>query len=188
MVDPRAKPGLALAALNITSGALVRVQEQPVVTVGDIFVAGAVVFCAALLLSLPVALLIAQANQLVFASMEERVFARSAEQLGFTVRRDQSGDLLVDIPSMGVPAMGAAANPQDKATVPAASLQGTYWEQIVEVAYGRYFMMLAWCALYLALLTGEKARAAERRVGAVRARGRRGQGGGGARPTSGCRR
>ena len=123
---------------------------------------------AALLLSLPVALLIAQANQLVFASMEERVFARSAEQLGFTVRRNQSGDLLVDIPSMGVPAIAGGASEQDTATVPAASLQGTYWEQIVEVAYGRYFMMLAWCALYLALLTGEKARAAERREGDYR--------------------
>jgi hypothetical protein len=124
--------------------------------------------CAALLLSLPVALLIAQANQLVFASMEERVFARSAEQLGFTVRRNQSGDLLVDIPSMGVPAMAGGAASPDTATVPAATLQGTYWEQIVEIAYGRYFMMLAWCALYLALLTGEKARSAERREGDYR--------------------
>ncbi len=123
---------------------------------------------AALLLSLPVALLIAQSNQLVFAPMEERVFARSAEQLGFTVRRDQSGDLLVDIPSMAVPEMGGPATPQDTATVPAASLQGSYWEQIVEVAYGRYFMMLAWCALYLALLTGDAARAAEQREGAYR--------------------
>lgn len=123
---------------------------------------------AALLLSLPVALLIAQANQLVFASLEERVFVRSAEQLGFTVRRDQAGDLLVDIPSMAMPDLDIPDMPQDTATVPAASLQGTYWEQIIEVAYGRYFMMLAWCALYLALLTGEKARAAERREGAYR--------------------
>ncbi len=124
---------------------------------------------AALLLSLPVALLIAQANQLVFASMEERVFARSAEQLGFTVRRDQSGDLLVDIPAASLPDLPPEEQPaQDVVTVPAASLQGTYWEQIVEVAYGRYFMMLAWCALYLALLTGEKARSAERREGDYR--------------------
>ena len=38
----------------------------------------------------------------------------------------------------------------------------------MEEAFGRYFMMLAWCALYLALLTGEKARAAERREGTYR--------------------
>jgi LytS/YehU family sensor histidine kinase len=42
------------------------------------------------------------------------------------------------------------------------------WQEITEVAFGRYFMMLAWCALYLALLTGEKARAAERREGDYR--------------------
>jgi two-component system, LytTR family, sensor kinase len=125
---------------------------------------------AALLLSLPVALLIAQANQMVFASMEERVFARSAEQRGFTVHRDQSGDLLVDIPASAMPGapVAAGAGPQDIVTVPAARLQGTYWQEVVEVAYGRYFMMLAWCALYLALLTGEKARAAERREGTYR--------------------
>ena len=124
--------------------------------------------CAALLLSLPIALVIAQANQLVFASMEERVFARAAEQRGFLVHRNQSGDLLVDIPAVAMPDMPADAMPTDIVTVPAAQLQGTYWQEVVEVAYGRYFMMLAWCALYLALLTGEKARAAERREGAYR--------------------
>ena len=124
---------------------------------------------AALLLSLPVALLIAQANQMVFASMEERVFTRSAEQRGFTVHRDQAGDLLVDIPAASLPDLPPEEQPaQDVVTVPAAQLQGTYWQEVVEVAYGRYFMMLAWCALYLALLTGEKARAAERREGTYR--------------------
>lgn len=123
---------------------------------------------AALLLSLPVALLIAQANQLAFASMEERVFARAAEQRGFLVHRNQSGDLLVDIPAAAMPDMPEDTLPTDIVTLPAAQLQGTYWQEVVEVAYGRYFLMLAWCALYLALLTGEKARAAERREGAYR--------------------
>ena len=147
---------------------------------------------AALALSLPVAVLIAQANQLIFASMEERVFARTVEQRGFTVRKDQSGDLLVDIPAAAMPEMPAApappAPPQGQAeppqappapplplqpagdqqphevvTVAAERLQDDYWSQITEVAYGRYFLLLAWCALYLALLTGEKARRAERR-------------------------
>jgi two-component system, LytTR family, sensor kinase len=118
---------------------------------------------AALVLSLPVALLIAQANQMAFASMEERVFARAAEQRGFAVHRDQSGDLLVDIPASAMPDAPESVSGQDIVTVPASRLQGTYWQEIVEVAYGRYFLLLAWCALYLALLTGEKARAAERR-------------------------
>src|SRR5690606_32822677 len=42
------------------------------------------------------------------------------------------------------------------------------WQDMTDLVFGRYFMMLAWCALYLALLTGEKARAAERREGAYR--------------------
>ncbi|GAA0265947.1 hypothetical protein GCM10009127_01650 [Alteraurantiacibacter aestuarii] len=124
--------------------------------------------CAALLLSMPVAMLIAQSNQMVFSSMEERVFTRTAEQRGFTVHRSETGDLLVDIPAMGIPTMPGAEAGTDTVTVNATSLQGTQWQQLTEVAYGRYFMMLAWCALYLALLTGEKARAAERREGTYR--------------------
>jgi len=123
---------------------------------------------AALIVSLPVAVAIAQANQMVFASMEERVFVRSAEQRGFTVRHSATGDLLVDIPAMGMPDLAEEEGASGLVTVEAAALQGTYWQQLTEVAYGRYFMLLAWCALYLALLTGEKARAAERREGAYR--------------------
>jgi LytS/YehU family sensor histidine kinase len=41
-------------------------------------------------------------------------------------------------------------------------------QQITEIALGRYFLMLAWCSLYLALLAGEQARTAERREGAFR--------------------
>ncbi len=118
---------------------------------------------AALLLSLPVAVLIAQSNQMVFASMEERVFTRTVEQRGFQVRRSESGDLLVDIPVKNIPEITGVEGEGGFATVPAERLQGSSWQQLTEVAYGRYFMLLAWCALYLALLTGEKARAAERR-------------------------
>jgi LytS/YehU family sensor histidine kinase len=42
------------------------------------------------------------------------------------------------------------------------------WQEISEIAFGRYFMMLTWAALYLALLAGEKARTAERREGEYR--------------------
>ncbi len=119
---------------------------------------------AALIVSLPVAVLIAQANQLVFASMEERVFARTIEQRGFTLRKDEAGDLLVDIPAAPMPQMPASnLPPPGTVSVAAERLKEGYWHQITEIAYGRYFMLLAWCALYLALLTGEKARAAERR-------------------------
>jgi hypothetical protein len=115
---------------------------------------------AALVLSLPVALALAQANQLSFAPIEERVLQRMAAQQGLVVRRDSSGDLLVDVP---VPGMADGAE-QRSVTIDREQA----WESLAEVAFGRYFMSLAWCALYLALLTGEKARVAERREGAFR--------------------
>jgi hypothetical protein len=123
---------------------------------------------AALVLSLPVALAIAQANRLIFADMEERVFSRVAEQRGFGVRRSGAGDLLVDIPGAALPAVTRPLSTTDSVTVRADQWLGSKSEQLIELLFGRYFMMLAWCALYLALLTGEKARAAERREGAYR--------------------
>jgi len=123
---------------------------------------------AALVLSLPVALAIAQANRLIFADMEERVFTRVAEQRGFGVRRSGAGDLLVDIPGAALPAVTAPLSATESVTVRADQWLGASSEQLIELLFGRYFMMLAWCALYLALLTGEKARAAERREGAYR--------------------
>jgi len=116
---------------------------------------------AALLLSLPVALALAEANQMAFKPIEERVYKRMGEQEGLVVRRDASGDLLVDA---AIPGMSDAKGRPRSVTVDRYSA----WESIIEIAFGRYFMSLAWCALYLALLTGEKARAAERREGAFR--------------------
>ena len=42
------------------------------------------------------------------------------------------------------------------------------WRQLTDVALGRYFLLIAWAALYLALGNGEMARAAERREGEYR--------------------
>lgn len=42
------------------------------------------------------------------------------------------------------------------------------WRQLTDVALGRYFLLIAWAALYLALGNGEMARAAERREGDYR--------------------
>lgn len=111
---------------------------------------------AALLLSLPVAIASAQANQLIMADFNERLVERiTAAQAG----AGSDGDVLVDVPGLGLPGTG-----EDAATTQPVSA----WQDITDLVFGRYFMMLAWCALYLALLTGEKARAAERREGAYR--------------------
>ena len=120
---------------------------------------------AALVLSLPVAVLLAQVNQIIFADLQARVIDGIAEQHGLDGRDSESG-VMVDIPNLEVPG-APQGNPQ---TLPSGAqpVQASSWQELTEVAFGRYFMLLAWCALYLALLTGEKARAAERREGAYR--------------------
>jgi len=42
------------------------------------------------------------------------------------------------------------------------------WEDLSDLAFGRYFLILAWAAIYLALAKAEQARAAERREGEFR--------------------
>lgn len=118
---------------------------------------------AALILSLPVSLILAQTNVLIFAPVEEKAYRVMAEQQGFEVRRDPSGDLLVEV------AVPNAVPGQPRAvTIGRKSLDMNVLQSLAEIGFGRYFMLLAWCALYLAFLTGEKARAAERREGEFR--------------------
>lgn len=45
---------------------------------------------------------------------------------------------------------------------------GGRWSTIIDNAFGRYFLVLAWAAFYFALVKAEEARAAERREGAYR--------------------
>ena len=112
---------------------------------------------AALIVSLPVALLLAQANQLIFADVQTVVYKRI--ETSQRQARDSKGDLLGDMP----------LDARDSAKIADAKpVLASNWQDVTEIAFGRYFMMLAWCALYLALLTGEKARAAERREGTFR--------------------
>jgi signal transduction histidine kinase len=113
---------------------------------------------AALLLSMPVALLSAQANQLVFADIETQIEAEMLAKKG-AEESVVSGGLLNDLPGLPGDEAGEGETRFMLASV---------WQGLADIAFGRYFMMLAWCALYLALLTGEKARAAERREGAYR--------------------
>jgi signal transduction histidine kinase len=121
---------------------------------------------AALLLSLPVALSIAQANYLIFLDMRGPIEQRMAEQAGLapgSVPTTSSGDILVDVPELQPPPETTGAHAGIKS---AAEDDG--WINLIELTFSRYYLMLAWCALYLALLTGEKARAAERREGEFR--------------------
>ena len=105
---------------------------------------------AALVFALPAAMLSAQVNWIVFADMQAAIDKEAVqifvEERGLGMA-DDGADLMIDLSDL---------------------IAGVSHAQMVDLAFSRYFMLLAWCALYLALLTGEKARAAERREGAYR--------------------
>jgi len=137
---------------------------------------------AVLLMALPASLLLASINQWVFAAIEDEVVAKIGEREGLRVRSDEAGNLLVDplerhdpvdagaLPTDVVPDEAAAAIHPDGAaiTIAAETREDNRWRQLTDVALGRYFLLLAWAALYFALVNAEQARAAERREGDYR--------------------
>jgi outer membrane biosynthesis protein TonB len=66
------------------------------------------------------------------------------------------------------PSASASAEPYEFAIVRNAMHEEGLWRQLTDVALGRYFLLIAWAALYLALGNGEMARAAEWREGEYR--------------------
>lgn len=143
---------------------------------------------AVVLLALPASLILASINQRVFASIEEQITTKLGEREGLRVRTDESGNLLIDPleqvqeappappappPDAVSPAAGPAASAPVTPNAPAIVIpsdvrDGTRWQQLTDVALGRYFLLLAWAALYFALVNAEQARAAERREGEYR--------------------
>jgi two-component system, LytTR family, sensor kinase len=134
---------------------------------------------AVLLIALPASLALAAINYWAFASIEEQVTTRIGEREGLSVRSDEAGNLLIDpldrageaAPSGSAPPSGNAM-PQDAGnaaiTIDKQIREDNRWRQLTDVALGRYFLLLAWAALYFALVNAEQARAAERREGEYR--------------------
>ncbi len=119
----------------------------------------------ALIAAMPGALMIAQVNRWVFDSVEARVEEQMGKERGIALRRDDAGNLLVDIPRTRMDEdvdEAEEAVPQSVVIAPAPT-QLDQWRLTFDLAIGRYFLLLAWAALFLALLAGAKARAAERR-------------------------
>lgn len=122
----------------------------------------------AVLVALPASIPIAQANHWIFRDIREREEVRQLRERGLALRRDEAGNILVDIPVAkleNLPRNMAAARPGASATVliqPAPSRLDR-WKEIVDTAIGRYFVILAWASLYFALLAGVRAREAQRR-------------------------
>lgn len=121
---------------------------------------------AALVLAVPAALMIAQTNQMVFAPIQEQVESRMAENRGFKLKRDQAGNIVIEAPAEDSPDTDGALGPDAttaRVVLPKSSAEDEQWIGVVELALSRYFLLLAWAALYLALLAGARAQAAERR-------------------------
>ena len=117
---------------------------------------------AALVIAAPISVLLAQINNFAFADMNEMMESELDREGAKTEYQGAGNDPIGDFPFGG-----DGAEPAAEGEEAPHALAGML-EQATEIAFGRYFMMLAWCALYLALLTGEKARAAERREGEFR--------------------
>jgi len=105
---------------------------------------------AVCLAALPGSVLLAGINQLVFADMAKAAWA------GADTRNDGRSEDILDDPATKAPIF------HEK------SPKLTPWEEIADLALGRYFLLLAWAAIYLALANAEQVRAAERREGEFR--------------------
>ena len=137
---------------------------------------------AALVIMLPAALALAVVNQQAFAPVEAQFIARLTDQSGglkphpgVHIHHDVSGNVLVDIEDADPDAPASTRiNAGAHQDAPAITLiqnpveHEGLWRQLTDVALGRYFLLIAWAALYLALGNAEMVRAAERREGEYR--------------------
>ncbi len=120
---------------------------------------------AALVLSLPAAVLVAQVNQQVFAPVQTKMAEKMAEERGVGVRQDEAGNIFIDVPVN-------RDEPETTATtevlIAKAPVGWERWRMIVDIALSRYFLLLAWSAIYFAMLAVEQTKVAERREAAFR--------------------
>lgn len=120
----------------------------------------------ALVASLPGAVLIAQVNQVLFAPIVEKMEQKFAKERGINLFRDEAGNLLAEIPS-SAPEEFEGENSGDMPTVTVtlqeADDKGEKWLPIVDAALSRYYILLTWSSLFIALSAIAAARVAERR-------------------------
>ena len=120
----------------------------------------------AAIIAFPAAMAIAQANQWVFSSIQEKIEKRIGEERGIAIRRDESGNLLVDVPRSRIAGdVEEAAEdlaPPESVFIAAAPTAMDKWRMTFDIALGRYFLLLAWAALYIATQARAQALAAER--------------------------
>jgi len=116
----------------------------------------------AAVLMVPAALALALINTQVFSGIDQRNFKQERNPSEVQIRHDTAGNVLVDLPDPPQLSRQQLAQLQQK-----FAEQGL-WRQLTDIAIGRYFLLLAWAALYFAMVNAEQARAAERREGEYR--------------------
>ncbi|MFW5634170.1 MAG: sensor histidine kinase [Erythrobacter sp.] len=126
---------------------------------------------AAIIFAFPVAMAIGHVNQLVFEDIQAAQEAEYARKNNINLRRDEAGNLLIDVPvrriSPAEPGRAAGAGEDivesESIIIAPAETSVDFWRKLLDIALGRYFLLLAWASTYFALLAGYQARAAERR-------------------------
>jgi two-component system, LytTR family, sensor kinase len=113
---------------------------------------------AAIVLALPAALAIGQVNYWVFKDLSPAMEQAYAQKNNINLRRDESGNLLVEVPVRGE---GSARGAMQSVIIEPAETVSDFWRKLLDIALGRYFLLLAWASTYFALLAGVQARAAQ---------------------------
>lgn len=149
---------LGLRAVVTLSGIAVTAMAWSILRLFDHHRVGVRMTIAAVVM-LPAALALALINTQVFSRVDQRNFVEQRNPSEVQLRHDTAGNVLVDVP-----------DPPQLTPAQLAQLQKKFaeqglWRQLTDIAIGRYFLLLAWAALYFAMVNAEAARAAERREG-----------------------
>jgi len=152
---------LGLRTIVTLAGIAVTVMVWSILRLFDQRRVGARMTIAAVLM-VPAALSLALINTQVFSKIDQRNFEMRRNPSQVEIRHDAAGNVLVDFPDP--PQMTQAQLDQYQKQF---AKQGI-WKQLTDIAIGRYFLLLAWAALYFAMVNAEQARAAERREGEYR--------------------
>ncbi|MCC6927185.1 histidine kinase [Novosphingobium sp.] len=152
---------LGLRSLVTLAGIVVTAMAWSILRLFDHHRVGVRMVIAAAVM-LPAALALAVINTQVFKGIDQHNFKEQRNPSEVQIRHDTAGNVLVDIP-----------DPPQLTAAQLAQLQKKFaeqglWRQLTDIAIGRYFLLLAWAALYFAMVNAEQARAAERREGEYR--------------------
>lgn len=120
---------------------------------------------AILLAALPVATLMTAVNDWAFADLNDAEQTRIETRDGVNIVQDGDGNVVIDMRDRDA---RRAARSSTTVSIAHGAKDKGFWESNADLLVGRYFLLMAWAAIYLALANAEQARAAERREGEYR--------------------